>query len=129
MTKALEQVPTNSEERYYEREIRATFENGGHIEMTARGDGVSEVLSILMAAVAVVKLNRDSTFSFRLSYWHLTEDCVDLEIAVSQCAVDFDEPDAMRTVRRMVKKAKADFLAKLAMFQITLVGPRGELPK
>lgn len=124
MTKALEQIPTDAE-HYYEREIRATFESGGKIEVRVCGDSVGEVLSILMATLRVLPLNGAHTFHFTLSYWHLTEDCDSFEISSSATEVDTKELDLHRTVRRMVRRTKLSFLSKLALAQIALVGPRG----
>jgi len=129
MTKALEQIPSDNTEHYYERQIRASFENGGNIELNIRGNSVGDVLSIMMTALRVLPLNGDHTFHFTLSYWHLTEDCDSFEISSSSTEVETNEPDIHRTVRRMVRRTKLSFLSKLALAQIVLVGSRGEISK
>ncbi|MDR3459585.1 MAG: hypothetical protein P4N60_19320 [Verrucomicrobiae bacterium] len=123
---ALVHVPSD-EPAFYQREITATFENGGGIEITVRGESIAGVLEILLSTVAVVKLNPDRMFDVRLRYWHLTEDLDQVEVQSSECVVENYEDDPQRIVRRLAATAKASLVKSLARHGITLRGERGEL--
>ena len=123
---ALVHVPTDEVE-YYKREISVTFENGGRIEITARGDSIAGVLEILFSALSVVKLNHDHAFDLQLRYWHLTEDIESVEIKSRDIVVENYEEASMTIIRRMAADAKTSLVTSLWRHGITLRGERGEL--
>jgi hypothetical protein len=123
---AIIHVPTAVED-YFEREISATFENGGELEITVRGESLGGVLEILLNTVAAVKLNRDRTLDLSLRYWHLTEDFETVEVKAFATIVEDYSTDQCRLVRRLAANARSRFLKKLARHHIALRGEKGEL--
>ncbi|MGA2178812.1 MAG: hypothetical protein ABSH15_04435 [Verrucomicrobiota bacterium] len=113
---------------FYERQITATFENGGAIQVMARGESIAGVIEIILAVVPVLKLDRELTLDVTLRYWHLTEDFQQVEISGAAYHVSESSTDAPQAiVRRLAADAKVRLVKNLARHQIALVGERGEL--
>jgi hypothetical protein len=115
------------EETFCKREISATFENGGGIQITVRGDSVGGVLEILLKILAVVELNPDRMMDLTLNYRHLTEDLDRVDVTASDFSNEGDLATAQQIVRRLAANAKSKLLRNLAQHHITLRGEKGEL--
>ncbi|HXI70279.1 MAG TPA: hypothetical protein VNN22_07975 [Verrucomicrobiae bacterium] len=114
-------------EAFYEREISASLENGGNIQLIARGDSIGAVIGIITALLPQIPFNGDRSLDFNLRYWQLTEDLDDLEIKSQNMIVDFNAANGERIARRLIANVKKQFIKALARQQITLRGPKGEL--
>ena len=126
MTKAIVHQPEETP-AYYEREIRATFENGGAIEITTRGESIAGVIEMLLAIVAVIKLDGDRMTTLRISYWHLDEDLATVEVTGDASVGEFPEEVQASVMRRLAANAKSSLIRNLARHHIALRGERGEL--
>jgi len=118
--------PTKAE-AFFERTLSARLENGGRIEITSRGDSVSEVVELLTVMLPQIKFDGTEALDFSLCYWHLTEDLVDVEITTRDLVLDFDSKLAEAITRGLIRKVVKSFLAALARNNIQLRGERGEL--
>jgi hypothetical protein len=123
---AIVHVPT-VEQELFEQEISATFENGGGLSITARGDCLYDCLETILNLVDTVILDRDRSIDLTLRYWHLTEDLesVEVEALVSKIE-DYSTPQGIM-MKRMVTEAMTNFLKKLSRHQIVLRGEGGGL--
>ena len=119
-------IPGEAPETFWEREISVTFENGGHIEITVRGQSIAGVLEILLNTLSVVPLDLDAGLALSLRYYHLDEDCGTQELTAYEACYEF-ETNPMRVIRRMAADAKTSLVQKLVQHHITLQGERGEL--
>jgi hypothetical protein len=114
-------------EEFYEREISATLENGGTIELTARGNSIGTVIGIITALLPQIQFNSLQTLDFKLRYWCLTEELDQLEIESYDMVVEFEAKAGATVARRLIANVKTKFIKALARQQITLRGPKGEL--
>ena len=115
---------------FFEREIRAEFECGGHLHLIARGDCVSGVVRQVLASCSAVVLNPNLVFSFKLTYWALDTDLGEQTIQVTARHDDtFCSGRNYHLCHALALKAKRRFLKRLAVAGITLYGHNGSLEK
>ena len=130
-SKALVKIQSEEPESY-EREISATFENGGRIYFSARGTSVGKCLKQVLAAVTAIELEAELVLSFKLRYWALDEnlDSIVLEVESSDSQVEGQRPEPLqRIARRMAAHVKVKFLRMMANQGIALYGSNGSLEK